>query len=217
MALFAISALSAMLFMAAEVEGQGVINYEQEEAGILQATNGLPLNLSVEESGAIEKDPLALLRLSGYHNIERNLTDCSAEDLAEPAVALVEKRCDVPPDLDQQRQLPRLHRRIVSLGPAAQARECLGCQPPHRLEAALAGIGAEQFLAPQLDPRIQHPPLPGLLIMVKMRRATADRNNRAATAELPKSYHKRGFSQAESAQLTKRLWNNCGRFHAHPT
>ena len=40
--------------MAAEVEGQSILNYEQEEAGILQATNGLPLNLMVEESGAIE-------------------------------------------------------------------------------------------------------------------------------------------------------------------
>jgi hypothetical protein len=44
----------SLLFMAAEVEGQGVLNYEQEEAGILQATKGLDLNLSVEESGAIE-------------------------------------------------------------------------------------------------------------------------------------------------------------------
>jgi hypothetical protein len=53
--------------------------------------------------------------------------------------------------------------------------------------------------------------------MVKMRRAAADRNNSAATAESPKSDHKMGFSQAESAQLTKWFWNNCGRFHAHPT
>jgi hypothetical protein len=44
----------SLLFMAAEVEGQRVLNYEQEEAGVLQATSGLPLNLSVEESGAIE-------------------------------------------------------------------------------------------------------------------------------------------------------------------
>ena len=44
----------SLLFMAAEVEGQSVLNHEQEEAGILQATNGLPLNLMVEESGAIE-------------------------------------------------------------------------------------------------------------------------------------------------------------------
>ena len=44
----------SLLFMATEVEGQGVLNYEQEEAGILQATKGLALNLSVEESGAIE-------------------------------------------------------------------------------------------------------------------------------------------------------------------
>jgi hypothetical protein len=44
----------SLLFMAAQVEDQGVLNYEQEEAGILQATNGLPLNLMVEESGAIE-------------------------------------------------------------------------------------------------------------------------------------------------------------------
>src|SRR5438477_2568099 len=40
--------------MTAKVEGQGVLDYEQEEAGILQATIGLPLDLSVEESGAIE-------------------------------------------------------------------------------------------------------------------------------------------------------------------
>ncbi len=44
----------SLLFMAAEAEGQGILNYEQEEAGILQATKGLALNLSVEESGAIE-------------------------------------------------------------------------------------------------------------------------------------------------------------------
>jgi CHAT domain-containing protein len=44
----------SLLFMAAEVEGQSILNYEQEEAGILQATNGLPLNLSVEESGAVD-------------------------------------------------------------------------------------------------------------------------------------------------------------------
>jgi hypothetical protein len=53
--------------------------------------------------------------------------------------------------------------------------------------------------------------------MVKMRRAAADRNNSAATAESPKSDHKMGFSQAESAPLTKWLWNNCRRFNAHPT
>jgi hypothetical protein len=35
-----------------------------------------------------------------------------------------------------------------------------GGQPPHRRYAAVAGIGAEQFFAPQLDPRVQHPALP---------------------------------------------------------
>jgi hypothetical protein len=43
----------ALLFMAAEVDGQGILSYEQEEAAILQATKGLALNLMVEESGAI--------------------------------------------------------------------------------------------------------------------------------------------------------------------
>jgi hypothetical protein len=44
----------ALLFMAAEVEGQSILNYEQEEAAILQATTSPTLNLSVEESGAVE-------------------------------------------------------------------------------------------------------------------------------------------------------------------
>jgi hypothetical protein len=69
----------SLLFMAAEVEGQGVLNYEQEEAGILQATRGLPLNLSVEESGALEflgqriaQDGLfEALHLSCHGNIEK--------------------------------------------------------------------------------------------------------------------------------------------------
>jgi len=67
----------SLLFMAAEVEGQGVLNYEQEEAGILQATNGLPLNLNVEESGAIEflgqriaqEGPFEALHLSCHGDI----------------------------------------------------------------------------------------------------------------------------------------------------
>jgi CHAT domain/AAA ATPase domain len=67
----------SLLFMAAEVEGQGVLNYEQEEAGILQATNGLPLSLSVEESGAIEflgqriahEGPFEALHLSCHGDI----------------------------------------------------------------------------------------------------------------------------------------------------
>jgi tetratricopeptide (TPR) repeat protein len=67
----------SLLFMAAEVEGQGVLSYEQEEAGILQATNGLPLNLMVEESGAIEflgqrvaqEGPFEALHLSCHGDI----------------------------------------------------------------------------------------------------------------------------------------------------
>jgi hypothetical protein len=69
----------SLLFMAAEVEGQGVLSYEQEEAAILQATKGLDLNLSVEESGAIEflmqrlaqDGPFDALHLSCHGNIER--------------------------------------------------------------------------------------------------------------------------------------------------
>jgi hypothetical protein len=50
-----------------------------------------------------------------------------------------------------------------------------------------------------------------------MRRAATDRNGGEATAESPKSDHKMGFLQAELAPLTKCLWDNCRRFHAHPT
>jgi hypothetical protein len=44
--------------------------------------------------------------------------------------------------------------------------------------------------------------------MVKMRRATADRNNRAATAESPKSDHKVGFrrpSQRSSQNVSRTI------------
>jgi esterase/lipase superfamily enzyme len=67
----------ALLFMAAEVDGQGILSYEQEEAAILQATKGFDLNLSVEESGAIEfltqriaqDGPFDALHLSCHGNI----------------------------------------------------------------------------------------------------------------------------------------------------
>lgn len=41
-----------LVFMAAHVEGESVLNYEHEESAILQATQRLDLNLIVEESGA---------------------------------------------------------------------------------------------------------------------------------------------------------------------
>jgi CHAT domain-containing protein len=68
----------SLLFMAAEVDGQGILSYEQEEAAILQATKGLALNLMVEESGTIEflgqriaqDGPFEALHLSCHGNIE---------------------------------------------------------------------------------------------------------------------------------------------------
>ncbi len=44
----------ALLFMAAEVEGERVLDYEREEQAILQATRRVELNLVVEESGCLE-------------------------------------------------------------------------------------------------------------------------------------------------------------------
>jgi tetratricopeptide (TPR) repeat protein len=41
-----------LIFMAAAPEGQNVLDFEAEEASILEATAGLPLHLVVEESGA---------------------------------------------------------------------------------------------------------------------------------------------------------------------
>ena len=42
----------ALLFMAAEVKGEAVLNYEHEESAILQATASRGLSLAVEESGS---------------------------------------------------------------------------------------------------------------------------------------------------------------------
>jgi hypothetical protein len=69
----------ALLFMAAEVEGQSILNFEQEEAAILEATKSLALNLSVEESGGVEflgeriaeDGPFQALHLSCHGDIVR--------------------------------------------------------------------------------------------------------------------------------------------------
>jgi hypothetical protein len=69
----------ALLFMAAEIEGQGILNYEQEETAILRATKGLDLNLSVEESGAVQfltqriaqDGPFEALHLSCHGDIDK--------------------------------------------------------------------------------------------------------------------------------------------------
>jgi hypothetical protein len=70
----------ALLFMAAEVDGQGILSYEREEVAILEATKGLALNLTVEESGAIgflgqriaQDGPFEALHLSCHGNIVKN-------------------------------------------------------------------------------------------------------------------------------------------------
>jgi hypothetical protein len=67
----------SLLFMAAEIEGQGILSYEAEEAAILRATRSLPLNLAVEESGAVallgeriaQDGPFEALHLSCHGDI----------------------------------------------------------------------------------------------------------------------------------------------------
>lgn len=44
----------ALIFMAADVDGERVLDYEREEQAILDATRQLDLNLVVEESGCLE-------------------------------------------------------------------------------------------------------------------------------------------------------------------
>ena len=76
----------SLLFMAAEVEGQGILNYEQEEAAILQATRSLPLNLSVEESGAVE---LLGERIAEHGPFEAVQLSCHGDIVrGEPVLAL---------------------------------------------------------------------------------------------------------------------------------
>ena len=50
-----------LVFMAADPIGQKTLNYDHEEAAILQATKGLPLHLVVEESGCL---PFLEIRLA---------------------------------------------------------------------------------------------------------------------------------------------------------
>src|SRR5712671_6953938 len=61
--------------------------------------------------GNVEKDPLALFRPPWHRDFERDLAG-PAENTVEPAIAFVEKGCDVPADLDQRRQRARAHCRI---------------------------------------------------------------------------------------------------------
>jgi CHAT domain-containing protein len=83
--------------MAAEIEGQGILNYEQEEAAILRATKGLDLNLSVEESGTIEfvtqriarDGPFEALHLSCHGEIEKGEPVLALEN-SEGGLALTE-------------------------------------------------------------------------------------------------------------------------------
>jgi hypothetical protein len=85
------------------------------------------------------------------------------------------------------------------------------------VEAPPSPVSAQNNSSPRNSIRALSTASPGLLIIVKMRRAAADRNDGEATAESPKSDHKMESSQAELAPLTKCLWNNCRRFHAHAT
>jgi tetratricopeptide (TPR) repeat protein len=70
----------SLLFMAAAPEGQHELAFEAEEAGILEVTEGLPLLLSVEESGSlvelkrrISKDgPFEALHLSCHGDIDKD-------------------------------------------------------------------------------------------------------------------------------------------------
>jgi hypothetical protein len=105
----------------------------------------------------VKEDALAFfVGPAGHRDVERDLADWPPKSAVEPAVALVEKGRDIPPDLDQRRQRARAHRLTIVLGSTAHASERFGGKPPYRGNAALAGIGAEQLLAPQLDPRAQH-------------------------------------------------------------
>ncbi|ALJ39378.1 MULTISPECIES: CHAT domain-containing protein [Azospirillum] len=69
----------AALFMAAEVEGQDALDYEQEEIAFLDATRGLGAHLAVEESGSLDGLRLRLrqtarwdvLHLTGHGEVDR--------------------------------------------------------------------------------------------------------------------------------------------------
>jgi hypothetical protein len=82
----------ALLFMAADVEGQGALNYEHEEAAILQATRHL--DLSVEESGALDfltvrlaqHSPFEALHLSCHGDLAKK--DLGAVARGQPYLAL---------------------------------------------------------------------------------------------------------------------------------
>ncbi|WP_413205737.1 CHAT domain-containing protein [Rhodospirillum sp. A1_3_36] len=69
----------AALFMAAEVEGQHVLDHEREEIAFLDATHGLGAHLAVEESGSLDGLRLRLkqssrwdvLHLTGHGDLDK--------------------------------------------------------------------------------------------------------------------------------------------------
>ena len=87
-----------MLFMAASPVGQRELNFEAEEAAILEATERLPLQTAVEESGCLEffrerltqDGPFEAIHLSCHGDILENGSPALALENPEGGLALAE-------------------------------------------------------------------------------------------------------------------------------
>ncbi len=87
-----------MLFMAASPEGQRELDFEAEEAAILEATERLPLQTAVEESGCLEffrerlaqDGPFEAIHLSCHGDILENGNPALALENPEGGLALAE-------------------------------------------------------------------------------------------------------------------------------
>ncbi|MCA9707373.1 MAG: CHAT domain-containing protein [Myxococcales bacterium] len=77
-----------VLFMAASPDGVTELDYEQEEAAVLEATEGLPLDLYVEESGTATELGRHLSRLAEQAPVQVVHLSCHGTTRPSPSLAL---------------------------------------------------------------------------------------------------------------------------------
>jgi tetratricopeptide (TPR) repeat protein len=78
----------ALLFMAADVEGQHMLDYEREESAILDATKTLAVALTVEESGALEFLGETLAREGPFDALHLS---CHGDIVADKPILVMER------------------------------------------------------------------------------------------------------------------------------
>jgi hypothetical protein len=107
----------SMVFMAAAPEGQVPLNYETEEAAILEATGNIGIDLTVEESGTLPLLAECLAQESLSEPVGVLHISCHGRHHASPRLLLEDDRGGPAPATaaDLADALPAQHPRLLSL------------------------------------------------------------------------------------------------------